>query len=81
MGDGLNEGVVADTAKLMMHRPIERMLRRDLSGRKSEGGPAARGAERLRWTIAASQMGLRALVPSHGLMRRAARHRSSGTIM
>lgn len=29
MGDGLNEGVVGDTAKLMMHRLIARMLRRD----------------------------------------------------
>jgi hypothetical protein len=31
MGDGLNEGVVGDTAKLMMHRLIVRMLRRDPS--------------------------------------------------
>lgn len=31
MGDGLNEGVVGDTAKLMMHRLIARMLRRDPS--------------------------------------------------
>lgn len=31
MGDGLNEGVVGDTAKLMMHRLIVRMLRRDAS--------------------------------------------------
>jgi hypothetical protein len=29
MSDGLNEGVVGDTAKLMMHRLIVRMLRRD----------------------------------------------------
>jgi hypothetical protein len=31
MSDGLNEGVVGDTAKLMMHRLIARMLRRDPS--------------------------------------------------
>ncbi|MBJ7408172.1 MULTISPECIES: hypothetical protein [Bradyrhizobium] len=31
MGDGLNEGIVGDTAKLMMHRLIVRMLRRDPS--------------------------------------------------
>lgn len=31
MNDGLNEGVVGDTAKLMMHRLIVRMLRRDPS--------------------------------------------------
>jgi hypothetical protein len=31
MSDGLNEGVVGDTAKLMMHRLIARKLRRDLS--------------------------------------------------
>ena len=31
MSDGLNEGVVGDTAKLMMHRLIGRMLRRDPS--------------------------------------------------
>jgi hypothetical protein len=31
MSDGLNEGVVGDTAKLMMHRLIVRMLRRDPS--------------------------------------------------
>ncbi|MGM4963003.1 hypothetical protein AB7714_05815 [Tardiphaga sp. 1201_B9_N1_1] len=31
MGDGLNEGVVGDTAKLMMHRLIARMLRHDPS--------------------------------------------------
>lgn len=31
VGDGLNEGVVGDTAKLMAHRLIARMLRRDPS--------------------------------------------------
>jgi hypothetical protein len=31
MSDGLNEGVVGDTAKLMMHRLIVRRLRRDPS--------------------------------------------------
>jgi hypothetical protein len=31
MGDGLNEGIVGDTAKLMMHRLIARMVRRDPS--------------------------------------------------
>ncbi|KYG97999.1 hypothetical protein [Bradyrhizobium sp. DOA1] len=31
MDDGLNEGVVGDTAKLMMHRLIVRRLRRDPS--------------------------------------------------
>jgi len=31
MNDGLNEGVVGDTAKLMMHRLIVRRLRRDPS--------------------------------------------------
>jgi len=31
MNDGLNEGVVGDTAKLMMHRLIVRKLRRDPS--------------------------------------------------
>jgi hypothetical protein len=31
MSDGLNEGVVGDTAKLMAHRLIVRMLRRDPS--------------------------------------------------
>lgn len=31
MKDGLNEGVVGDTAKLMMHRLIVRKLRRDPS--------------------------------------------------
>jgi len=31
MSDGLNEGVVGDTAKLMVHRLIVRMLRRDPS--------------------------------------------------
>jgi hypothetical protein len=31
MNDGLNEGIVGDTAKLMMHRLIVRWLRRDPS--------------------------------------------------
>jgi len=31
MGDGLNEGTVGDTAKLMMHRLIVRRLRHDPS--------------------------------------------------
>ncbi|WP_271611499.1 hypothetical protein, partial [Bradyrhizobium sp. CCBAU 21360] len=45
MSDGLNEGVVGDTAKLMFHRLIVRMLRRDPSLRERAKAAHARQAE------------------------------------
>lgn len=65
MGDGLNEGVVGDTAKLMAHRLIARMLRRDHLLVQSAKVAHARQAEQFpNWPFVREWEGLLELPPN-----------------
>jgi hypothetical protein len=64
MSDGLNEGVVGDTAKLMVHRLIVRMLRRDPSLVERAKVAHARQADRFAgWPFVREWQDLLALPP------------------
>jgi hypothetical protein len=64
MADGLNEGVVGDTAKLMMHRLIVRMLRRDPSLVEKAKAAHARQADHfVDWPFVGEWRALLALPP------------------
>ena len=65
MRDGLNEGVVGDTAKLMMHRLIVRMLRRDPSlVEKAKVAHERQASQFADWPFVREWQGLLALPPT-----------------